>query len=52
MRDKWEEKMLVAEMAAGPCFAPAEVRDPPGREIWRLAQKSAGLKNGIFFCIV
>lgn len=28
LRDKWKMKMLVAEMAAGPCFAPAEVRAP------------------------
>lgn len=52
LRDKWKKKMLVAEMAAGPCFAPAEVRasllQPQGEKRGDWLKNLQASKTGFF----
>lgn len=49
MRDKWEKNMVVAEMAAGPCFAPAEGRFNPRERDLETSSKICRLKKWDFF---
>lgn len=48
MRDKWEKNTVVAELAAGPCFAPAEGRFNPRERDLETSSKICRLKKWDF----